>query len=49
MGHHHETVDHRDPVQASISSSRCRFFDDNPAIVRMIPALLFPAQAVLGL
>jgi hypothetical protein len=42
-GHHHETVDHHDPAQASGIFSWCRVLRMAvlPAIVRMIPALFF--------
>jgi hypothetical protein len=46
MGHHHETVDHRNPVQASGAAPDAVFSIAILPIVRMIPALCFPAQAI---
>lgn len=39
-GHHHETMDHRDPEQVSVSSPESVLYDGISAIVRVNSALL---------
>lgn len=43
MGHHHETMDHRDPEQVSVSSPESVLYDGSSAIVRANSALLYRA------